>query len=176
MGDQLRQVADERTAGAFRSLCLAFWPKIRAMLIRQGVDGKTAEDLAQDALLAVWRKAQHASPNSDDVSALVYVNARNLRIDRLKRQAVWHGYCDEFETGEPPKSDSVIATCEQRRDEMHRALENLPSEELQIIQLTFVEGLSQAEIAAKLALPLGTVNLRTRQAFHRLRGAMEGRS
>jgi|EndMetStandDraft_9_1072997.scaffolds.fasta_scaffold52533_2 RNA polymerase sigma-70 factor, ECF subfamily len=177
MGDQLKKIAEERDAGAFRSMFLTFWPKVRVMLMRQGADRETAEELAQETMLAVWRKSQQFSSDRGSVSAWIYTIARNLRIDRVRQQAAWQRYYDEFEAAERQQaSDNGLCPWDQHRGEIENALGGLPAEQLQVIQLSFVDGLSQSEIAAKLDLPLGTVKSRMRLAFQKLRCAVESGS
>jgi RNA polymerase sigma-70 factor (ECF subfamily) len=175
MGDQLKNVADERDAGATRALVLTFWPKVRAMLLRQGADPKTAEQIAQETMLAVCRKADQFSQQKESVSSWIYAIARNLRIDRVTRQAVWHRDHDEFETTDAKPSADQTRPRKHRRDVEH-ALEELPAEQMQVIQLSFVDGLSQSEIAARLNVPLDTVKSRMRLAFQKLRSTAEGGS
>ena len=174
MGDQLKKIAEERDAGAFRSLFLTFCPKVRAMLVRQGTDRETAEEIAQETMLTIWRKSQQYSRERGSVSAWVYTIARNLRIDRVSRQAVWQQCYDELETTERPHASAdEPRPWERERREIEGALGGLPPEQLQVIQLSFVDGLSQSEIAAKLELPVGTVKSRMRLAFDQLRCSEE---
>ncbi len=174
MGDQLKKIADERDAGAFQSLFLTFWPKVRAMLMRQGADKETAEEIAQETLLAVWAKSHQFSSEKGNAAAWIFGIARNLRIDRVRQQAVWQRYYDEFESMErlQTTSDETISW-EQHRPELEKALGRLPPEQLKVIQLSFIDGLSQNEIADRLALPLGTVKSRMRLAYEKLRFATE---
>jgi RNA polymerase sigma-70 factor (ECF subfamily) len=172
MGDQLKKIADERDAGAFQSLFLTFWPKVRTMLMRQGADRETAEEIAQETMLAVWRKSHQFSSDRGSVSTWIYTIARNIRIDRLRQQAVWQRYYEELENTQrhEPTADEPVYL-EQQRNDLETALGGLPPEQLQVIQLSFVDGLSQSEIAAKLGLPLGTVKSRMRLAYDKLRVA-----
>ena len=176
MGDQLKKIADERDTGAFRSLFQTFWPKVCTMLLRQGADQETAEEIAQETMLAVWRKSHQFSSDRGSVSAWIYGIARNLRIDRLRRQAVWQRYYEEFAgqerlqavaAGMPSEPTGVLI------GDIETALGRLPPEQLQVIQLSFIDGLTQSEIAARLKLPLGTVKSRMRLAFDKLRFASE---
>jgi RNA polymerase sigma-70 factor, ECF subfamily len=175
MRDQLKKIAGERDAGAFRTLFLAFWPKVRTMLMRQGADAEMAEEIAQETMMAVWRKSHQFSSDKGSADAWIFGIARNLRIDRVRQQAVWQRYYDDFESlerlfaaAEQPRS------AELHRGEMEKALRALPAEQLQVIQLTFIDGLSQTEIATKLKMPVGTVKSRMRLALQKLRGAVEG--
>ena len=175
MGDQLKKIADERDAGAFRSLFQTFWPKVRTMLMRQGADRETAEEIAQETMLAVWRKSHQFSSERGSEDAWIFGIARNLRIDRVRQQAVWQRYYADYETME--RLHAVPETpkpAELHRGEMERALGNLPPEQLQVIQVSFIDGLSQTEIADRLKLPLGTVKSRMRLGVQKLRGCVEG--
>jgi RNA polymerase sigma-70 factor (ECF subfamily) len=176
MGDQVKKIADERDAGAFRCLFLTFWPKIRAMLMRQGADRETAEEIAQETMLAVWRKSHQFSSERGSVSTWIYTIARNLRIDRVRQQVVWQRYCEEAETGERLEPVDDASCFWEYRGDVESALAGLPAEQLQVIQLSFIDGLSQSEIAARLDLPLGTVKSRMRLAFQKLRCTGAGRS
>lgn len=177
MGDQLKKIAQERDAGAFCSLFQTFWPKVRAMLMRQGADQETAEEIAQETMLAVWRKSHQFSSDRGSVAAWIYGIARNLRIDRLRQQAVWQRYYEEFAIQErlaptssgPPAGEIQGALL----GDIEVALSRLPPEQLQVIQLSFIDGLTQSEIAAKLSLPLGTVKSRMRLAYDKLRPSAE---
>jgi RNA polymerase sigma-70 factor (ECF subfamily) len=173
MPDQLRKIAEERDAGEFRSLFQTFWPKVRTMLMRQGADRETAEEIAQETMLAVWAKSHQFSRDRGNVSAWIYGIARNLRIDRVRKQAVWQRYQDSEATTRRQSSVVEPPVWEQHRGDMEEALGRLPAEQLQVIQLSFVDGMSQSEIAAKLKLPLGTVKSRMRLAFGKLRCSEE---
>jgi RNA polymerase sigma-70 factor (ECF subfamily) len=170
MGDQLKKIADERDAGAFRALFLTYWPKVRTMLLRQGTDKETAEEIAQETMLAVWEKSHQFSGDRGSASAWIFGIARNLRIDRIRQQAVWQRGYEELENIErlQPVAEAPRVWEEHRR-EIEKALGDLPPEQLQVIRLSYIDGLSQTEIAARLALPLGTVKSRMRLAFDKLR-------
>lgn len=174
MNDNISKISDGGDAGAFRSLFVTFYPKVKAMLIRQGADKETAEEIAQDTLFAVWRKSHLFSNDRGSISAWIYTIARNLRIDRIRKQAVWQRFYTEFETMERiHNSADELQPWKQEPGYIETVLGRLPPEQLQIIQLCFVDGLSQSEIAARLALPLGTVKSRMRLAFEKMRFAAE---
>ena len=61
----------------------------------------------------------------------------------------------------------------QRRQRVITALEALPAEQREVIELSFIRDISQREIAGRLGLPLGTVKSRTRLAYQRLRASLE---
>jgi RNA polymerase sigma-70 factor (ECF subfamily) len=87
---------------------------------------------------------------------------------------VWQRFYAEFETMERLQSPvEEMRSWELEREDIEKALAGLPPEQLQVLQLSIVEGLPQTEIATKLSLPLGTVKSRMRLAFEKLRGARE---
>ncbi len=177
MGDRLKKIAEERDPSAFRSLFLTYGPKVRALMMRQGADSHTAEDIAQETMLTVWSKSHMFARQKGSVSTWIYSIARNLRIDRVRRQIVWENFSGDLEMLQRVQSsaDELLAR-EEDRVQMERALSCLPPEQSAIIRLSFVDGLTQSEIAAKLKLPLGTVKSRMRLAFDKLRCSAEGES
>lgn len=173
MGDQKENNAG-KDAGSFQALFVTYFPKVQSMLMRQGADRQTAEEIAQDTLFAVWRKSDQFSAGKGCVSAWIYAIARNLQIDRLRRGAVWQRAYADLETIERLHGEAIDVQpwAEERRD-IESAFEKLPPEQSEVIQLSSIDGLSQAEIAERLALPLGTVKSRMRLAFQKLRSAAE---
>lgn len=144
------------------------------MLMRQGADKDTAEEIAQDTLFTVWRRSHQFSIDKGTISAWINAIARNLRIDRIRRQKVWQRFYADLETIERLHGEAIDAPpWVGERSDIESALNGLPAEQLKVIQLSFVDGLSQGEIAEKLALPIGTVKSRMRLAFKKLRSATE---
>lgn len=174
MGEHPKKMTVDHDAGSFRALFLTFGPKVRAMLMRQGADRETAEEIAQDTMLTVWRKSDQFSTDKGSLAAWIYTIARNLRIDRMRQQTVWQRCYQEFEAMERLQSAAEEPRFWDRvSGEIEGALGDLPPEQLQVIQLSFVDGLSQSEIAQRLHLPLGTVKSRIRLAFEKLRCSTE---
>ena len=72
---------------AFRSLFEHFAPRVKGLMLKAGASSDDAEEIAQETLLAVWRKAAQFDPVSAGASAWIYTIARNLRIDQVRRAA-----------------------------------------------------------------------------------------
>jgi RNA polymerase sigma-70 factor (ECF subfamily) len=171
----IEKVAQGRDQQAFRTLFLTFGPKVKAMMLRGGADAETAEEIAQETMIAVWRKAHLFAASKGSVSTWIYTIARNLRIDRIRRQHVWQAYGDGV--SELPSEDELPEARlarEQEEASVLAALDTLPLEQRQVIQLAFVDGLSHSQIARRLRLPLGTVKSRVRLAYQKLRCMVEG--
>jgi RNA polymerase sigma-70 factor (ECF subfamily) len=174
VADLLRRVAERGDLEAFRSLFQAYAPRVKSYMMRQGADAGTAEELAQETLLAVWHKARLYSGEKGSAATWIYTIARNLRIDRLRRETPWQelpgGYEEKEASCDPPPDVAVSAEEERRR--IGRALALLPHEQREVVALAFVEGLSHSEIAGRLGIPMGTVKSRMRLAYQKLREAV----
>jgi RNA polymerase sigma-70 factor (ECF subfamily) len=97
-----------------------------------------------------------------------------LRTDRIRRQIVWEKYCGDLgELHAEEKLADEQVSHEQERLYLTQAIAALPAEQGQIIELSYIHGLSQSEIAERLHVPLGTVKSRMRLAFEKLRCSVE---
>lgn len=174
MADLLQRVADRRDIDAFRQLYVAFGPRVKSYMMRQGADPDTAEELAQETLLAVWRKAQLYAADKGSATTWIYTIARNLRIDRLRREFPWQelpeGHAET--ASDDPLPDEAVSAAE-RQIKVRTALAQLPSDQHEVVALSYLEGLSHSEIAQRLNLPLGTVKSRMRLAYQKIRETVE---
>ena len=171
----LSRIATNRDEAAFRELFEAYGSRLRRFMIRSGADAGTADELAQEALLTVWRKAGLYQPDKGSVSAWIFTIARNLRIDRLRREFNWGELSDEVLASRPSNEiaqDDALDLSE-RQDRVRAVLGDLGPEQRQIIELAYIEGLSHSQIAERLSIPLGTVKSRMRLAYQKVRGALE---
>lgn len=174
MADLLQQVAVNRDVDAFRQLFQSYAPRVKSYMMRQGADPNTAEELAQETLLTVWRKAALYSGEKGSATTWIFTIARNLRIDRLRREFPWQ----ELPEGHDETASSDILPDEavseaERRARVQSALATLPQDQHEVVSLSYIEGLSHSEIADKLNLPLGTVKSRMRLAYQKIREAVE---
>ncbi len=159
---------------AFGQLFQFYAPRIKALMMKQGSDAELAEDLMQDTMLSVWQKAEQFSNWRGSLNAWVYTIARNKRIDRFRKQGTQH-YVDVSEydlVDDNPDSERQVSSMQQDRI-VSEATASLPAEQRQVVHLSYVEELSQSEIAQKLGIPLGTVKSRTRLAFRAIRKELE---
>lgn len=175
MHEILSRIATDRSEAAFRSLFDEIGPKVRGFILRQGADAALADELAQETLLMVWRKAGLYSAEKGTPIAWIFAIARNLRTDHIRRQRVWHELTDEHSQSLPSDdlaADEVVSN-RQREMRVRAVLKDLPPDQLEVVTLAFMDGLPHAEIAEKLSLPLGTVKSRIRLAYQKLRTALE---
>lgn len=175
MSELLSLIATDRSDAAFRKLFREFGPRIRSYMLKQGVDADLADELTQETLITVWRKAELYSADKGSASTWMFTIARNLRIDRIRRQRPWQELTDEHAASLPADDappDEVL-DLGQRQLRVQAVLKELPPEQVEVVTLAFVEGLPHSQIAERLNLPLGTVKSRIRLAYHKLRNALE---
>ena len=176
MKDQLSRIALNRDEHAFRDLYEAYGGRLKSFMLRSGADPATAEELAQETLLQVWRKARLYDADKGSVASWIFTIARNLRIDRLRREVPWQELPDgmlEEMPDEVEKAPDDAVSERQHADHVRSALDSLSEEQREIITLAYIEGLSHSEIADKLAIPLGTVKSRIRLAYQKIRLSLE---
>jgi RNA polymerase sigma-70 factor (ECF subfamily) len=167
-------VAERRDREAFARLFDHFAPRLNAYLLRLGTDPATAEEIAQEAMVTLWRKAALFDPQRSSLATWLYRVARNRRIDLLRRDRL-----DFLDTADPvlesaDGSDLLAQVDLQQREEAVRAaLAGLPAEQLSLVRLAFFDGLSHSQISERTGLPLGTVKSRIRLGFARLRRSLE---
>jgi len=170
--DLLSAVARQDKA-SFASLFRHFAPRIKSYMLRLGSDDFQAEELAQETMATVWRKAGQYDPGRAAASTWIFTIARNLRIDAFRRTNR-----PELDPEDPafvpealPQGDAVVEQ-KQNAERIQAALATLPDEQRQVLHLSFFDDKTHSEIAAELNLPLGTVKSRIRLAFGRVKAAI----
>jgi RNA polymerase sigma-70 factor (ECF subfamily) len=170
----ITRVAQNRDRQAFGQLFDHFAPRLKSFMMRKNTSAELAEDLVQEAMIAVWTKATLYEPSKGSVTTWVFTIARNLRIDRIRRDV--HMPTTELgdydEPSEAPEGEELLGR-KQEDGLVARALQAIPEEQRQILVLSFVEEMPQSEIATKLSIPLGTVKSRMRLAYGHLRRILE---
>jgi RNA polymerase sigma-70 factor (ECF subfamily) len=160
---------------AFAVLFGRYAPKVKSYLMRLGAAAVAAEDLAQDAMVSVWRRAASYDPAKAKPSTWVFVIARNAWIDRLRREKVELAYRLENPAIEQSEDEGPDTLASRKADEgrVADALSALSEEQRQVVRLSFFEDRPHSEIAERLSLPLGTVKSRLRLALIKLRAHWE---
>ena len=135
-------------------------------------DPGMAEDAAQEAFAAAWRAARGFDPARGSVTGWMLAIARNAAIDMSRRRVAQPtDRTPEVHDAGPLPEDRAAA--EEEAFRVQAALACLAPHERELLELAYFAGMSQSEIAARLALPLGTVKTRTRTALRRLANELE---
>ncbi len=173
LGALVHAVAVNRDRAAFAALFQHFAPRLKGFGIRRGVDAAAAEELAQETMLTVWRKADTFDPAKATVSTWVFTIVRNKRIDLFRREGYPEVELSEVaETVDDGESPEQSVSTSQNSHVVRKAMKDLPPEQMKIIQMAFFEDKSHSAIASELKLPLGTVKSRIRLALSRMRAAL----
>lgn len=167
-------IAARRDHAAFAALFGLYAPRIKGFLIRTGTVAEVAEEIAQEAMLAVWRKAAQFDVSRASLSTWIYTIARNLRIDRLRHERVADAELiyDVLKGDDPEQPDSVLENID-REDCVHTAMKELSNEQMTVVRLSFFEDKAHGDIARILGIPLGTVKSRLRLAMAKLRERLD---
>ncbi len=172
--EEMRSIADKGDRTAFAEIFSYFAPRVKAYMRRLGAEDGQAEELAQETLLTVWRRAGQFDPRQASLSTWIFTIARNRRIDVLRRENRPEIDPDDpalVRDDEPQPDENYSA--EQRSSRLRKAVAQLPEEQAVLLQLNFFQELSHAAIAEQMDLPLGTVKSRLRLAMARLRDLLE---
>lgn len=164
-------VATNRDRNAFAALFRHFGPRLKTFFMRGSMSSGLAEDLVQETMLSVWRKASYFDPARAGVATWVFTIARNLRIDHLRRQRNPADLPPDPEEEPQTLEDALLGA--ERDLRVRKALSGLSPDQQTIIRLAYYSEKSQTEIASELGIPLGTVKSRARLAMNRLRALLE---
>ena len=137
---------------------------------------EAAEDLAQDAFIKVWQSAGSYRAERGGVRPWILTVVRNRNLDLLRAQATRRRKQEKI-VASAQRSQPTEAFTEAWRNvrvgRVRQALEVIPQEQNQVLALAHFSGLTYAEIAERLRLPLGTVKGRMRLGLERLRNDCE---
>jgi RNA polymerase sigma-70 factor (ECF subfamily) len=160
----------QRAAGgdrsAFEDLYRRYARPVFGLALRRLGDRGRAEDAVQETFASIWRSAGSYRPERGPGAPWLYAVARNAIVDRARSRTETPAEMPEEPSPDTGPADRAEQSWIAWR--VHRALEELPEREREVIALAYWSGLSQSEVAEYLAIPLGTVKTRTRAALGRL--------
>ncbi len=161
-------VRDTRDRTAFAALFDHFAPRLKGFIIRSGASAHQAEEVVQDVMLTIWRKAGTFDPHRAQVSAWIYQIARNRQIDIARKEK--RPLPEELREDPNLEPDaSQILGIEQEAVQLKQALATLKPEQREIIERAYLGELTHQEISDQTGLPLGTIKSRIRLGLERLR-------
>lgn len=146
-----------------------------AVALRILGDAAEAEDVLQEVFLQIWDKSGTFNAQLGKPSSWVITLARHRSLDRLRSSIRRFRLSEQMQTAateevhEPDFADST-----EKAKAIRAAINTLPNEQRQAIELAYFGGLSQSEISAQLQEPLGTIKARIRRGMLHLRDHLEG--
>lgn len=163
--DCVTRIAESRDKDSFMLVFDHFSPRVNAYLLGQGAASSIAEDLAQEALLALWNKAHLYHRDKAAVSTWLFRVARNLWIDKLRKQ---RGIAYESDDNLEETVDPDVRL-NADGDRLKAVLDTLPVNQAQVVYKSYYEGKSHSEIAQETGMPLGSVKSSLRLAIKAFR-------
>lgn len=173
MSGLIVRIAEHADRVAFTQLFQFFAPRVKAFLLRRGATMTAADELVQDILLTVWRKAGSFDPRKAAASTWIFTIARNRFIDRVRGEAR-----PEPDAADPNWVPAAAADPDEHmrqlegREKLGAAWAALSEEQATVLHHMYFRGLSLSAIAEASSLPLGTVKTRARLGMARLRHSM----
>lgn len=150
---------------------------IYGLVLRILNEASTAEEVLLDVYTQVWRQASHYDATRGAPLAWLTTIARSRAIDRLRSGSHERNFKQPLESaamtaaGTASAEDFTVASEMQKF--VREALDTLPPEQREVIELAYYGGLSHSEIAVRLGQPLGTIKTRTRLGMMKLREALK---
>ncbi len=162
------EIAEHQSKQAFIELFNRVSSKLKAYAIRCGANHADSEEIVQECLLIVWRKAPTFNPQTASAITWLYTIVRNKRIDFIRKQRPDLICSDDL--WPEPESEELEKHVESdlNANIVRTLLYELPEEQRQIVFKVYFEGKSHSEIANELDLPLGTIKSRLRLAMKKL--------
>ena len=155
---------------AFEEFFKRYASKVKFLMLKMGAKDLDAEEISQEVMVILWRKASLYDVSKSSVASWVYTIARNYRIDFLRK-----GNRMTLDSNDPtfvpdaPLNSIQLLIKHEKQDRIRSTLKELNEEKKQLLMAAFFEGLSHAELAQKFNKPLGTIKSRLRLIYDSLR-------
>lgn len=171
---QMEGVAARRDVVCFMRIYDYYAPRLLRYLLGLNVAAAQAEELVQEALLRLWRRAELFNPSRASLSTWLFCVARNLYIDSRRGEPHWLPMQEGLDALEEQGVDVTGSTAEASADHvgLTRAIDTLPTVQARLIRMSYFEAKSHSEIAQELGMPLGSVKSNLRRAFAKLQAGL----
>jgi RNA polymerase sigma factor (sigma-70 family) len=164
---------------AFRQLFVRHGPAATALARRVVRQPHLAEEIVQEAFLSVWRDPAGFDADRGAVRAWLFGMVHHRAVDLVRREEAQRRRADEMVAGLREETldhaDDVVEELARPEEQrlVRAALDDLPAEQREVLELMYFEGLSQSRVAERTGQPLGTVKSRALLGMRRLRAALE---
>lgn len=137
-------------------------------------DPAMSEEVAQEVFVELWRTASRFDAERGNVTAWAVTIARRRAVDRVRREQSQRNRIDSLneQRVEPDSSPAEVVVSSMESARVRTALAALPADQREVITLSFLEGRTHGDIAARLGLPLGTIKGRARGGLKKLRSIL----
>jgi RNA polymerase sigma factor (sigma-70 family) len=173
-----RRVAN-RDREAFHELYRRYGSAAYGLALRITAQPMLAEEVTQDAYLALWRTPEAFDPTRGPFRSFFLSLVHHRAVDAVRREERLRRRAERASNLEPVRGEDVAEVVVEdaylgvRRKEVLEALTTLSPEQRQVIELAYFGGLTQTRIAERLGIPVGTVKTRTLAAMRKLRRSLE---
>ena len=169
-------VAERADRDAFAELFRRYAPRVKGHLVARGTPAGVADELTQETMLLVWRKAALFDGSKGSLPTWLFTISRNCLLNHVRRGGRAAPEPDAADDAVPvPDTEQQLMTAQATRL-MTASLEQLPAEQRAILLAAYWKGQTLQECADEAQVPLGTVKSRMRLALARLRELMHRRS
>ena len=163
--------------GAFRDLYRRYSPLAGGLAMRMVRHPFVAEEIVQEAFLALWRNPDAYREERGTFRAWLMSTVHHRAVDAIRREETQRRRAGPSETLESILEDVAQSVVEEAatagaREQVRAALREIPPEQRQVLEMMYFKGRTQAQVAQELDLPLGTVKSRTLLGMRRLRSLL----
>lgn len=175
---QVAAVALRRDVECFMRIYDFYAPRLQRYLQGRGLPPAQAEELVQESMLRLWRRAALFDPARASLATWLFRVARNLHLDSLRGEPKWLPIEDGLAWLDEQAMRDPVAGTDRNADYagLKQAIDQLPALEARLVRMSYFEAWSHSEIAAELSMPLGSVKTALRRAFAKLQAGLGERS
>ena len=165
--------------GAFDDLYRRYSASAYGLAYRITDQQVLAQDVVHDAFMALWRAPEAFDPARGAFRTFFLSLVHHRAVDTVRREERIRARQSRASNLEPvaveDPAEGVIdaADLAERRIEVRAALDTLPPEQRQVLEMAYYDGKTQVQIAEEIAIPVGTVKTRTLAAMRKLRRALD---
>jgi RNA polymerase sigma factor (sigma-70 family) len=165
--------------GAFDALYRRYSPSAYGLAYRITGQQGLAQDVVHDAFMALWRAPEAYDPARGGFRTFFLSLVHHRAVDTVRREERIRARQERASNLEPvtdedpAESVTDAADLADRRIEVRAALETLPPEQRQVLEMAYYGGRTQVQIAEEIDIPIGTVKTRTLAAMRKLRRLLD---
>ena len=171
---QVVAVSVQRDRASFMRIYDCFAPRLQRYLRSLNVPESMADELVQEAMLTLWRKAAMFDSARSSLATWLYRVARNLYIDHVRKEPHWLPVQEGLDRLDHAESDRRDSRPESFFDQsvLKQAIDRLPPVQAKLVRMCYLESKSHSEISHELGMPLGSVKSSLRRSFAKLQSSM----